>query len=560
MGLAPLHSILCTEELNTRPTRQPDYETENRALKSLGQALANSPRTILQTLADTILKVFKADSAGLSLLTKDGKRFYWPAIAGGWQPHIGGGTPREFGPCGDVLDCNAPLLFKHWERRYPYLVSATPPANEGLLVPFYVEGKAVGTIWAIAHTEHRKFDAEDLRQLESLGQFASWAYQAVASQEANVAKDMFLASLSHELRTPLSPVLLLAGEAITDPATSAANREVFATIVKNVKLEARLIDDLLDVTRISYGKLALDLQLVDLHAVIADAIETVRAELLEKNIVLTMELTPVRPFLRGDSVRLQQIFWNVLRNAGKFSPPGGEITVKSLILPNGFLCITIIDQGVGMTKAELARVFTSFSQGDHAAGGGSHRFGGLGLGLSISRMLVESHGGTIRAESGGLDQGATFIVEFPLNHEASIEQTVTASPAPPTLAASAAEGMPHRRILLVEDHKSTRIAMTNLLVRRQYEVVAVASLAEARMAVNGATFDLLISDLGLPDGSGNELMAELRARFGLKGIALTGYGNDEDVSRSRAAGFVAHLTKPVSIERLETALAIVAAA
>ena len=184
LGLVPLQSILCTEELETRPLRPADHEAENRALKSLVQALADSPGTILQTLADTILRVFNADSAGLSLLTQDGKRFYWPAIAGGWQPHIGGGTPREFGPCGDVLDCNAPLLFKNWERRYPYLVAATPPANEGLLVPFYVEGKAVGTIWAIAHSEHRKFDAEDLRQLESLGQFASSAYQAVASQEA----------------------------------------------------------------------------------------------------------------------------------------------------------------------------------------------------------------------------------------------------------------------------------------------------------------------------------------------------------------------------------------
>ena len=164
-----------------------------------------------------------------------------------------------------------------------------------------------------------------------------------------------------------------------------------------------------------------------------------------------------------------------------------------------------------MTKAELARLFASFSQGDHAAGGGSHRFGGLGLGLSISRMLVESHGGTIRAESAGLDQGATFIIEFPLDHEASSAQTVTASPAPPPLAPSVAAGMPHRRILLVEDHKPTRIAMTHLLVHRKYEVVAAASLAEARAAVNRATFDLLISDLGLPDGSGNELMAELRA-------------------------------------------------
>jgi PAS domain S-box-containing protein len=180
-GAVPLESILRTEELYRRPSRPPDYGKENRALVALSSAMADSPRSILQTLAEKVLEVLQADSAGLSLLTKDEKRFYWAAIAGAWQPHIGGGTPRNFGPCGDVLDRNTSMLFTHWERRYPYLRPARPLAEEGLLVPFYVNGKAVGTIWAIAHTDHRKFDAEDLRLLESLGQFASAAYQVVAS-------------------------------------------------------------------------------------------------------------------------------------------------------------------------------------------------------------------------------------------------------------------------------------------------------------------------------------------------------------------------------------------
>jgi PAS domain S-box-containing protein len=183
-SLVPLETILCTDELARRPARAPDYEAENRALAKLVQALADSPASILQTLADTLLDVFKADSAGLSLLTEDGKSFYWPAIAGDWRPHLGGGTPRDFGPCGDVLDRSTPLLFSRWERRYPYLLQATPLAEEGLLVPFYVGGKAAGTIWAIAHTDRRRFDAEDLRQLESLGRFASAAYQAVQLQHA----------------------------------------------------------------------------------------------------------------------------------------------------------------------------------------------------------------------------------------------------------------------------------------------------------------------------------------------------------------------------------------
>ncbi|HEX9154496.1 MAG TPA: PAS domain-containing protein, partial [Nitrospira sp.] len=182
----PLESILCTEELQRRPSRPPDYETENRALVNLVSALADSPSTILQTFADTILDITQCDSAGLSLLTRDGKtpdvcgtRFYWPAIAGAWNPHAGGGTPRNFGPCGDVLDHNRTLLFRHFELRYPYLLSVVPTAEECLLVPFYVAGEAVGTIWAIMHSDRRRFDAEDDRVMASLGKFASSAYQAL---------------------------------------------------------------------------------------------------------------------------------------------------------------------------------------------------------------------------------------------------------------------------------------------------------------------------------------------------------------------------------------------
>jgi PAS domain S-box-containing protein len=181
VSTASMESILRTEELHRRPRRTPNYEMENRALIALTNALADSPRTILQTLAEKVLEALSADSAGVSLLTKDEKNFYWAAIAGAWQPHIGGGTPRRFGPCGDVLDRKAPMLFTHWERRYPHLRAATPLAEEGLVIPLCVRGKAVGTIWAIAHSERRRFDAEDLRLLKSLGRFALAVYQPVAS-------------------------------------------------------------------------------------------------------------------------------------------------------------------------------------------------------------------------------------------------------------------------------------------------------------------------------------------------------------------------------------------
>lgn len=181
-----LEAILCTDELKRRPSRSADYEKQNCAILKLVGALTDSPGTILQTLAETVLDVTNCDSAGLSLLTKDGKtpdiggkRFYWPAIAGMWNPYLGGGTPRNFGPCGDVLDQNRTLLFRHFERRYLYLLPVSPAAEECLLVPFYVAGEAVGTIWAIMHTDRRKFDAEDDRLMACLGKFASSAYQTM---------------------------------------------------------------------------------------------------------------------------------------------------------------------------------------------------------------------------------------------------------------------------------------------------------------------------------------------------------------------------------------------
>ncbi len=202
----PLESILCTDELNHRKSRPPDYEIENRALVKLGKAMADSPATVLQILADTILEVLKAGSAGISLLTDDGKQFYWPAIAGSWIAHVGGGTPRDFGPCGDVLDRNVPLLFSHVERRYTYFQPVTPPVEEALVIPFYIRGKAVGTIWAVAHDDHRKFDKEDLRQLTSLGGFASSAYQA------HVALDLL--EKSREARARLAAIVDSSDDAI----------------------------------------------------------------------------------------------------------------------------------------------------------------------------------------------------------------------------------------------------------------------------------------------------------------------------------------------------------
>lgn len=177
----PLESIVCTHELARRPARSPDYQTETGALASLSQALADSAGTILQTLAETILATFQCGSAGVSILSADGSQYHWAAVAGLWKPHTGLVSPRQFGPCGDVLDRNASLLFAHFERRYHYLKWATPLIDECLTVPMRVAGKPVGTIWAITHDDHRRFDSEDLRMLDGMSRFVSSAQRVVES-------------------------------------------------------------------------------------------------------------------------------------------------------------------------------------------------------------------------------------------------------------------------------------------------------------------------------------------------------------------------------------------
>jgi CheY-like chemotaxis protein len=320
-------------------------------------------------------------------------------------------------------------------------------------------------------------------------------------------------------------------------------------------LEARLIDDLLDLTRIVSGKLSIEMRAVDTHAILRDAIANIQVELEEKQIQLNVKLNARQHQVRGDAVRLQQVFWNVLKNAVKFTPRGGKITVEtSAPEGGGRLNVKTTDTGIGMTPEELTRVFTPFSQGDHAASN-THRFGGLGLGLAISRKIIELHSGHIRAASDGHDQGSTFIIELPIAENEKRPSVKNAAGNFPQDEKTKRTGA---RILLVEDHEPTRSALARLLVNRHYKIMTAGSVAEAREITGKEKIDFVISDIGLPDGSGNDLMAELRERHGLKGIALTGYGMEEDIERNLASGFVAHLTKPVHVESLEKALATLA--
>jgi PAS domain S-box-containing protein len=369
---------------------------------------------------------------------------------------------------------------------------------------------------------------------------------------ASRAKDDFLAALSHELRTPLNPVLLIASESAANPDLPETVRRDFEIIAKNSLLEARLIDDLLDLTRITRGKMSLERRPVRVHAILREAIEVVGTDLEAKNLTLRVELGAERETVEGDAARLQQVFWNVLKNAVKFTPAQGEILISTRNGPEGEFLAEFTDTGRGMTQIELDRAFTAFVQGDHATKSGSHRFGGLGLGLAISQSLVKLHNGTIHARSEGRERGTTFTITLPTVssvafHEGSVAPRKQSVPNSRT---------PHGglNLLLVEDHEPTRTSLARLLQRRGYKVVSCATAAAALDAARTTAFDLVVSDIGLPDGDGFELMKQLHQSHGLRGIAVTGYGMEQDVVNSHAAGFVAHLTKPVNVRTLDAAL------
>ena len=362
-----------------------------------------------------------------------------------------------------------------------------------------------------------------------------------AAESANRAKDEFLAALSHELRTPLTPVLMLAGEMERSADLPEPVRHDFAMIRKNVELEARIIDDLLDLTRITHGKLALRFETVDVRPLIEHALAILRSDREAKNITIALDLAASHE-VSGDGVRLQQVFWNVLKNAIKFTPPGGQITIRSWN-EGGRLRVATTDTGLGITAEEMPRIFTAFMQGREAS---SARFGGLGLGLSITALLVQEHGGKIWAESAGRDQGATFHLELPL--------AAAASPKARALPAEAAPVGKSLRILLVEDHEDTRGVLLRLMTRWGHKVTGVASLAQARETLAAGTFDLLLSDVGLPDGTGYDVVAALREKSAIPAVAMSGFGMEADRARSLAAGFAEHIVKPITAERLRELL------
>jgi PAS domain S-box-containing protein len=396
------------------------------------------------------------------------------------------------------------------------------------------DGAVRGTVLVFRDfSEHRKVERKLIQARDE-------------AEAANHAKDDFLASLSHELRTPLTPVL-----AILSSWEHNANLppELFSNVQmlrRNIELEARTIDDLLDLARVAKGKLSLNPETLDLHDVLHGVINRYRSEIDAKRLSVDLKVGAARHLVRADAFRLEQVFGNILNNAIKFTPSGGKLTLStSNSTGSRRVAVTFSDNGIGMTKETIEKMFVPFERGE---GDVVRRADGLGLGMAIAKSLVDAHGGTMSASSPGIGQGSSFVVSLPT---ADVERLRVETPSNVVTDDTKLRGF---RILFVEDHEDTAEVLSMLLREYGYTVETCATVTEALTLAKEHQFDLLISDVGLPDGTGVDLLHAIRQHASFPAIALTGFGMDSDVARFRKEGFDEHLTKPIDIQELRSTI------
>jgi PAS domain S-box-containing protein len=512
---------------------------EDITARRRGEADVRESEELYRTLFDSVpVAVFVCDRAAVILQYNRRAAALWgrepvrgvETHCGSWRLYRPDGSelPHEQSPIVEVLRTGVPALNVEVSIEQPDYSRVAALANFAALKD--ARGEITGAVTCFIDITDRKRAEESLRV-------------AMADVErASRAKDDFLAALSHELRTPLTPVLMTAAALEGDPMLPAEVREQLAMMRRNIELEARLIDDLLDITRISRGKLHIAPVAADIHLLLRHTAEIVRSEGLGKQVRIVFALDAARHHAMADPARHQQVFWNLIKNALKFTPTGGTITISTRNDAEGWLLVEVADTGIGIGSEALPHIFNAFEQGDIA---GQHRYGGLGLGLAISRAIVEVHGGTIHAESEGPGRGAIFTVAL---------ATVDAPLVPPRASVPHSARPRVLRLLIVEDHEATRTVLSRLLTRRGHSVTTASTAREALTAFAAERFDAVISDLGLPDGSGLELMREIQRQRPVPAIALSGYGMEEDIRQTREAGFFAHLVKPVNLDQLRLLL------
>lgn len=517
--------------------------------------MADSPRQILQTLTDEALELCRAGTAGISIIEDEDKAevFRWHALSGALSPHLWGTTPRSFSPCGTVVDRNSVLLMTRPERHFRYFADVRPEIVEALLIPFTVNGRTIGTVWVVMHDEHRHFELEDERLVKDLGDFAAAAYTVHsaldASKEIDRRKDEFLTTVAHELRNPLAAVrnavqyLHVRLQAQPDLPLQAMND------VGRRQLDSmsRIIDDLLDMARIRLGKVELRNEPVSVGTIVQAGVDSCLTLIEASRHQLTISL-PDRPvWVEGDPLRLTQVVSNLLNNAAKYTPAGGQIEV---IAARGVdeVSITVRDNGIGISDSMLSRVFDLFAQGDTAV---ERARGGLGIGLTVVRRLVELHGGRIAVRSDGIGKGSEFTVSLPLAGDPAT--TIAAVEGP----VSGVSAMRARRILVVDDNRDSADSLALLLSTYGHDVRTAYDGTSALEIAQSFRPDVALQDIAMPGMDGYELARKLRELPETRHaalIALTGFTREEDAKDARSAGFDHHLGKPVDFDALHRVL------
>ena len=515
--------------------------TERRRAEAALQASEEKYRSLIQSLPAA---VYTCDREGHIQLYNAAAVELW-----GREPELGKdlwcGSHRAFNTDGSLLDLNqcpmARTLHEGKAMRGEELIIERPDGTRRHVLPypdpiFDAEGRMTGAVNMLLDITERKRTEMLLRDAKD------------AAELANQSKDRFLAVLSHELRTPLTPVLLTVAALEHDFDIRPEVREDLVMIKRNIELETKLIDDLLDLSRITSGKLTLIIEAVDLNEIVRQVCTICAPQLHEHGVFLEAELDRDAGMVAADSARLQQVLWNVVKNAIKFTPEKGVIQMSTARRTDGYCEVRVQDHGIGIPPESLPHVFNAFEQGGTNI---TRQFGGLGLGLAISKALMDLHHGTIRAESAGVGQGATFIIMLP-----SKSMTTTAKIRLASSPVSAV--LPQLRMLLVEDHADTARILSRQLSKAGVTVLQASDVNSAIRLAEREPLDLLVSDLGLPDGTGYDIMRCMHSVHGIPGIAMSGYGMEEDMRRSREAGFAEHLVKPIDLRELIAAIRRVA--
>ena len=548
------------DQLASRTARQPDYASENSALVRLAIAQTGLKADLLQEIADAALSVCNTGSAGISLVegVDENRRFRWLAVSGLCAGLQGKTTEWDECPCGVTLQAGVAQLFIQPQAHFACLRFPDINVTEGLVVPIPGSGTQLGAIWVMSHADARQFDSEDVRLLSNLAAFAGSALTIVNARDDSEQSDRrhneFIAMLGHELRNPMTPI---------DGAISAAKRlcadnepavDVLDIAQRQMRHLRTLVDELLDAARLKHGKLAIRLSDTLLNDIAFDAVTAITHHVKARRHTLTVTGLDAPVYVHADHVRLSQVLGNLLSNAAKYTPVGGTIELNAHVESGdtageslGVVVISVTDNGIGIESEFQPHLFELFAQSVRS---NARSEGGLGIGLAVAKRMVELHGGTISLHSEGHGRGTAVTLRLPILRTSLGSDVVRPRD-------SVAQTRP-ARLLLVDDNRDALQALSVLLELDGHEVATADNGPNAIQQMSKKPPEVAIIDVGMPEMDGFEVARAVREKPELDGImlvALTGYGSESDKSRALAAGFDYHLTKPLSMDKLQYILA-----